>query len=277
MLPIVAFLKVTLAAPSSTPRTWAPDALMLIPSNVELAAPMVMLRTTTPDAPVNVTALLPLTAWATCAPAPGLEGLQTVKDPTLAAQLLAIARADVLRLDRLITDVADASRIDAQLARARFEPVDLGAMIESMLSMYEGRGVERGVRVAFARPRVGVAVVMGEDFRLARVVQNLVDNAVSFSPEGGLVEISATRVGDEVIIYVEDEGPGVPPESREAVFRRFHSERPEGEEFGRHSGLGLAIAKTIVEGHGGRIEIEDRPDGRLGGRFAIRLPAAGVS
>jgi len=204
-----------------------------------------------------------------------LEAMQAVKDPALAAQLLEIARADVLRLDRLITDVADASRIDAQLARARFESVDLGAMIEGILANYETRGVERDVRIAFARPRVGVAVVMGEDSRLARVVQNLVDNAISFSPDAGLVEISATRVDNEVIVHVEDEGPGVPPDSREAVFRRFHSERPEGEEFGRHSGLGLAIAKTIVEGHGGRIEIEDRPDGNAGARFAIRLPAAG--
>ncbi|AHE54185.1 ATP-binding protein [Sphingomonas sanxanigenens] len=203
-----------------------------------------------------------------------LEALDRVKDPALAAQLLGIARADVRRLDRLITDVSDASRIDAQLARARFEPVDLGAMIESIVGTYAERGVERGVRMAFARPRVGVAVVMGEDQRLARVVQNLVDNAISFSPDGGLVQISATRVAHEVIVSIEDEGPGVPQESREAVFRRFHSERPPGEEFGRHSGLGLAIAKTIMEGHGGRIDIEDRRDGRNGAHFAIRLPAA---
>ena len=115
---------------------------------------------------------------------------------------------------------------------------------------------------------------MGDGGRLARVFGNLLDNAVSFSPAGGLVEILATPDGDEIVIHVADEGPGVRPEQREEVFQRFHSDRPDGETFGKHSGLGLAIAKTIVEGHQGTIRILDRPGGQSGACFEIRLPKA---
>jgi len=105
------------------------------------------------------------------------------------------------------------------------------------------------------------------------VIENLVENAVSFSPAGGLVQVAATRDGDDVVIRVEDEGPGVPPEAREAIFNRFHSDRPKSEQFGRHSGLGLAIAKAIVEGHNGTIAATDRDNAPTGARFVIRLPA----
>jgi two-component system sensor histidine kinase ChvG len=138
--------------------------------------------------------------------------------------------------------------------------------------LWEPRAAERKAHVAFARPRLGTALVPGEESRLARVFDNIVDNAISFSPEGGLIEICAVRLGDEVVVTIEDEGPGVPAGSREAVFNRFHSIRPEGEAFGRHSGLGLAIARAIVDGHDGRILVEDRRDGRSGARFVIRFP-----
>ena len=115
---------------------------------------------------------------------------------------------------------------------------------------------------------------MGEPGRLARAIDNIIDNAISFSPPGGLVEIAAAHVGDEVRIRVDDEGPGVPEEAREAIFNRFHSVRPEGEDFGRHSGLGLAIARAIVEGHDGEIDVQDRDDAPSGARFTILLPAA---
>ncbi|MGZ8283603.1 MAG: sensor histidine kinase, partial [Allosphingosinicella sp.] len=193
-------------------------------------------------------------------------------DPMLREQLLDVVRADVARLDRLVVDIAEASRLDAELSRARFEPVDLGNLIESMLPLWEDRG-DRGVQIAFARPRVATAVVSGDESRLARLIDNLVDNAISFSPPDGLVEIRAAAVGDEVMLIIEDEGPGVPREARETIFNRFHSIRPE-EDFGRHSGLGLAIAKAIVEGHGGGIEVEDRHDGRPGARFVVRFPGA---
>jgi two-component system sensor histidine kinase ChvG len=110
--------------------------------------------------------------------------------------------------------------------------------------------------------------------RLERANYAIIDNPVSFSPAGGLVEIAAARVGDDVRIRVDDEGPGVPPEAREAIFNRFHSIRPEGENFGRHSGLGLAIAQAIVKGHDGEIDVQDRDDAPSGARFTITLPAA---
>ncbi len=201
-----------------------------------------------------------------------VDSLDRVEDPALRGQLLDVVRQDVRRLDRLIVDIAEVSRLDAELSRARFETVDLGMMIEALLGVWEQRAAERSVRMAFARPRSGTAVIMGDESRIARVLDNLVDNAISFSPPDGLVEIAATSVGDEVIVSVEDEGAGVPEAVREAIFNRFHSIRPDSEDFGRHSGLGLAIAKAIVEGHDGQIEAEDRHDGRSGARFVISFP-----
>jgi two-component system sensor histidine kinase ChvG len=110
--------------------------------------------------------------------------------------------------------------------------------------------------------------------RLERVFENLLDNAVSFSPDDGLVTIAAEADGDELVVAVEDDGPGVPEEEREAIFRRFQSIRPAGEAFGQHSGLGLAIARAIVDGHGGTIAVEARGNGVAGARFVVRLPLA---
>jgi two-component system sensor histidine kinase ChvG len=201
-----------------------------------------------------------------------VDSLDRIDDPALRRQLLDVVRHDVVRLDRLIVDIAEVSRLDAELSRARFEPVDLGGLIERMLDLWERRAAERDVRIAFARPRVGSTVVLGDEGRLARAVDNIVDNAISFSPEGGLVEIGAARVDSEVLLSVEDEGPGVPEAARAEIFRRFQSFRPESEGFGRHSGLGLAIAKATVEGHDGTIKVEERGDGRPGARFVLCFP-----
>ncbi len=203
-----------------------------------------------------------------------LDGLDNVSDPKLRGQLLDIAKDDVVRLDRLINDIAEAARTDAELARAQFERVDLGGLVGQLVSSWEGRREKGSAGLAFARPRAGSAVVMGKPDRLARAVGNIIDNAVSFSPPGGLVEVAVTRVGDEVRVRIDDEGPGVPTDAREKIFNRFHSNRPEHEGFGRHSGLGLAIARAIVEGHDGEIEVTDRDDAPLGARFTVRLPAA---
>ena len=202
-----------------------------------------------------------------------VDSLDRVDDPDLRRQLLDVVRHDVQRLDRLIVEIAETSRLDAELSRARFEPVDLGVLIEALLAAWEPRAAERGVRIAFGRPHTGTAVIMGEESRLARLLDNVVDNAISFTPAGGLVEIVAANTGPNVVVSVEDDGPGVPREGRDAIFRRFHSVRPD-EDFGRHSGLGLAIAQAIVAGHGGRIEVEDRHDGRPGARFVVRFPGA---
>ncbi len=203
-----------------------------------------------------------------------LDSLDRVEDPKLRRQLIEVARHDVVRLDRLIGDISEAARTDAELARAAFEQVDVGALIEQLVAGWEPRRDRGNARIAFARPRRSSAVVLGKPDRLARAIDNIIDNAVSFSPPEGLIEIAAARVGDKVRIRIDDEGPGVPSNAREAIFNRFHSVRPEGENFGRHSGLGLAIARAIVEGHGGEIDVQDRDDAPSGARFTICLPAA---
>ena len=203
-----------------------------------------------------------------------IDGLERIEDPKLRKQLIDVIRQDVVRLDRLVSDVGEAARTDAELARARFEPVDLGALIGNLVNSWESRRETGNVRIAFARPRRASAIVMGEPGRLARAIDNIIDNAISFSPPDGLVEIAATHVDDEIRIRIEDEGPGVPKELREAIFNRFHSVRPNAESFGRHSGLGLAIARAIVEGHDGEIDVTDRDDAPSGARFTIILKAA---
>lgn len=203
-----------------------------------------------------------------------VDSLGVVKDSALQERLLDIVRDDVVRLDRLITDVAEISRLDGELSRARFEAVDLGPLIEGMVEARDQRGRNGDVRVAFARPYVDTAVVFGDPSRLARMIENVIDNAVSFSPPGGLVEVSAIGIEDIVLIAIEDEGPGVPPDKRESIFRRFHTDRPDAEEPERHSGLGLAIAKAIADGHDGTVEVRDRSDGRSGAHFLITLPKA---
>ena len=203
-----------------------------------------------------------------------VDGLDLVEDPALREQLKAIVREDVARLDRLISDISEAARTDAELARATFERVDLGRLVEQLVKGWETRRVTGDARLAFARPRKSSAVVMGKPDRLARAINAIIDNAVSFSPPGGLVEVAVSRVGDQVRVRIDDEGPGVPADARQAIFNRFHSVRPEEENFGRHSGLGLAIAQAIVNGHDGEIDVQDRDDAPSGARFIISLPAA---
>lgn len=204
-----------------------------------------------------------------------VDGLASVKDPELQARLLAIVRDDVHRLDRLITDISEASRLDAQLSRAKFEPVDVGAMLKSIIAHHQQRGIGRDVRLRFDEANDLPLIVLGEGARLERVFENLIDNAVSFSPPGGVVSIAPTLTPGKLELRFEDEGPGVSEDAREAIFRRFQSIRPADEDFGRHSGLGLAIARTIVEAHGGTIHVESREDRLSGARFVIRLPLSG--
>jgi len=146
-------------------------------------------------------------------------------------------------------------------------------MLAAMVAEREARGPAHDVRLRFD-PLDDDLVVAGEGARLERVFANLIDNAISFSPEGGTVTIAARRDRSMLEVWVEDEGPGVPEEAREAIFRRFHSVRPAQETFGQHSGLGLAIARTIVEAHQGEIGVESREDRLSGARFVVRLPLA---
>ncbi|MBO9711813.1 stimulus-sensing domain-containing protein [Sphingomonas sp.] len=204
-----------------------------------------------------------------------VESLTSVRKKEHRDQLLDIVREDVHRLDRLITDISEASRLDAQLSRTTFVPVDLSAMIGALIAQRSARGLPNDVQLRFDQRPGEPLVGLGDGSRLERVFENLIENAISFSPPGGLITVSSGRDGTMLVVRVEDEGPGVPENAREAVFRRFHSVRPESEAFGQHSGLGLAIARTIVEGHQGSISVESRED-RLGGaRFVVRLPLAG--
>lgn len=204
-----------------------------------------------------------------------LEGLERIQDPALRDRLMALARDDVHRLDRLVTDISEASRIDALLSRTPFESIRLDELVSRLVRARAMRGVENGVTLQLDLDPTASTVILGEPQRLTSVVDNLVENAISFSPTGGTVRLSLASDGDWIILGVEDEGPGVPVEDREAVFRRFHSVRPAEEAFGRHSGLGLAIVRSVLDAHGGSITIEDRLDGRTGARFVVRLPLPG--
>ncbi len=205
-----------------------------------------------------------------------VDGLGQIADPDLRARLLVIVRDDVDRIDRLITDIAEASRLDAELSRTRFSTVDIGGMTETLLRIYEQQGLPRGIRFAFARPDPGSAVALGDAGRLAQVLRNLIDNAISFSPEGGIVRINLMRTGNRILLRVEDDGPGIPPDNLDDIFKRFYSARPSDEDFGKHSGLGLAISKAIVEAHDGQIAAGNRTEnGQIrGARFTVDLPAA---
>ncbi|MBL4718181.1 MAG: sensor N-terminal transmembrane domain-containing protein [Erythrobacter sp.] len=200
------------------------------------------------------------------------ESLSKVEDPTLRAQLLDIATHDVRRIDRLVTEISDASRIDAEMSRTEFEPVDLAQLLCTIVESREARDENEGRTLEITgadRP----ARVMGVPVRLERVIQNLLDNAVSFSPPAGRIWADLSRRDDWITLTICDEGPGIPEEKREKVFRRFHSDRPAEEDFGNHSGLGLAIARTIAEAHDGTLVATSRMDGESGACLHLGLPA----
>ena len=171
-----------------------------------------------------------------------------------------------------MTEIAEASRIDAELSRTDFERVDIPRLLRALIAERDNRGVNGsgGVILECSGANLGVA---GDASRLERVFHNLIDNAVSFSPAGAPIEIAISGDDDTVEIAVSDHGPGIPSTARERVFERFHSVRPAGEEFGQHSGLGLAIARTIVEAHFGILAASTRSDQEMGARLIVSLPA----
>jgi two-component system sensor histidine kinase ChvG len=208
-----------------------------------------------------------------------VETLERSDDAQRRARLLAIIVEDVRRIDRLITDIAEASRLDAELMRARMAPIDLAALLRTLVAI-EAAESSRGGRLALTLDtgaRGGdVLMVRGLESHLAQVFQNVIENALSFTPKDGEVRIAARLFRSTVIVAVDDDGLGIAEDSLEKIFERFYTARENGESFGKHSGLGLAIARQVVLAHGGSIHAENRKDKDghvLGARFVISLPS----
>jgi two-component system, OmpR family, sensor histidine kinase ChvG len=206
-----------------------------------------------------------------------VETAVRIEDPATQRRLMAIILDDVERLDRLITDISDASRLDAELSRLELGPVDIAAMLQALVDVHGATRAADGPRLVLDLPERGRSLMVpGIETRLSQVFLNLIANAVSFSPPNGEIRLTARQDGRAVLVTVDDHGPGIPDDKLTAIFDRFYSERPVGEKFGTHSGLGLSISKQIVEAHRGMIWAENRNAAGgavLGARFCIRLPA----
>jgi two-component system sensor histidine kinase ChvG len=200
-----------------------------------------------------------------------VETVARVKDPDQQRRLMAIIQDDVARLDRLITDISGASRLDAELSREETVPVQIDRLLSTLVDIHNETGGKDDPRLILDLAPGAKLRVRGLEERMGQVFRNLIVNAVSFSPPGGIIRVSATREGGVVVVEVEDTGPGIPENRYEEIFDRFYSERPSGEKFGTHSGLGLSISRQIVNAHGGTIRAENRAEG--GARFIVRLPA----
>ncbi len=214
-----------------------------------------------------------------------VETLPLAKTDESRGRLLAIIQHDVKRLDRLISDISDASRLDAELARAEARRVDLRKLLTTVVSVANERRRPKDALIQFdveTPPNEVEApfMIFGHDSRLGQVINNLLDNARSFSPPDAKVRVALRRVRGEVEMIVEDEGPGIPQDALERIFERFYTDRPE-QGFGQNSGLGLSISRQIVQAHRGTIQAENRPgpadeEGEptvRGARFIVRLPA----
>ena len=214
-----------------------------------------------------------------------VETLPRVTKEESRLRLLEVIEHDVRRLDRLISDISDASRLDAEMAREEAALIDLKPLIEAIVGIERELGVARNVSIKLVflqsgEPGEGGAAfrLHGHESRLGQVFTNLLDNARSFSPEGSTIHVRVRRDEEWVIVDVEDEGPGLRPDMLERVFERFYTDRADQDGYGNNSGLGLSISRQIVDVHSGTIEATNRPgpdDQTPGGaRFTVRLPAA---
>ena len=218
-----------------------------------------------------------------------VETLPLARNDEARGRLLAVIQHDVKRLDRLISDISDASRLDAELARDDSAPIDVAQLLDAVVSVQNETRREGQPKVELHAGRRGQRgggasdpfLVLGHDSRLGQVFVNLIDNARSFSPPDKPVSITLTRVAGDVLITIEDSGPGIPAHALERIFERFYTDRPD-QGFGQNSGLGLSISRQIVEAHRGSIRAENRhapgevgaDAPSLGARFIVRLPAA---
>jgi two-component system sensor histidine kinase ChvG len=240
----------------------------------------------------------PLTAARSTA-----EALAYAKTPETRQVLVREIQEELKRLNKLITDVSNAARMDAQLAIEEIEPVDVRIVLRGVVDVFKDMLAHDTKRVVLDIAEVPgnpiAFIVQAHEIRLGRVITNLLDNALSFSPDNGVVTVSARSTGNEVEIIVDDDGPGIPPENMESIFKRFYSDRPQTDRtVGKNSGLGLSMSREIVTTYGGRIWASNRQaepgapgpaqedqaglkgrraDGIAGARFIVRLPAAGAA
>lgn len=208
-----------------------------------------------------------------------VETAGRIVDPTQRERLMAIIQDDVARLDRLISDISNASRLDAELSRAEFASIDLAGLLGAIVDMHNAGAREDTTEVTLEIVSNSATTMMGIEDRLVQVFRNLISNADTFSPADGRIRIALGSNDGWLNVTVDDDGPGISAGKEAAIFDRFYTNRPEGEKFGTHSGLGLSISKQIVDAHGGKINATNRrgPDGRvLGARFLVRLPADGA-
>ncbi|MBZ9684614.1 sensor histidine kinase [Mesorhizobium sp. CO1-1-7] len=214
-----------------------------------------------------------------------VETLPLAKNDTSRARLMEIIQHDVKRLDRLITDISDASRLDAELAREDAGTVDLKKFVTDLVAVSREttrnkKAVEIELKVAKLPQGAKGYVVVGHDLRIGQVITNLIENARSFVPEDhGHISLSLARAGKFNILTVDDNGPGIRADAIDRIFERFYTDRPAGEAFGQNSGLGLSISRQIVEAHGGTLTAENIPGTKpgeiKGARFVVTLPAEG--
>lgn len=209
-----------------------------------------------------------------------VETLPRVTKEESRQRLLDVIEHDVRRLDRLISDISDASRLDAELAREDAAPIDLKALIEAVVGVQRELASKQKVSIKLAFTKSGGReqgfTMDGHESRLGQVFTNLLDNARSFSPAGGTVQVRVSRDGDVLVVKVEDEGPGLRPDVLERIFERFYTDRADQDGYGNNSGLGLSISRQIIEVHGGSIEARNRPGSDPetpgGACFTVRLP-----
>ena len=199
-----------------------------------------------------------------------VETATRLKDPERQRRLMEIIAEDVQRLDRLISDISDYSRMDAELSRAETEEVDLRVLLQTLCELYNADADGPPVKASVPENLIVPAL----ESRLVQVFRNLISNAITFTPEGGSVRVRAWRDKDQAVVTIEDDGPGIPPGKEEAIFNRFYTERPSGEKFGQHSGLGLSISKRIAGAHNGDLTATNRIlNGEVKGAiFTLRLP-----
>jgi two-component system, OmpR family, sensor histidine kinase ChvG len=211
----------------------------------------------------------PLTSVASA-----IETLRRTTDEDKRQKLMGVVRDDVRRLNRLISEISDASRLDAELSRAKAHPVDVAALVNALADMFQDPDVQGAPKIVLDLPASGLRV-RGLEGPLAQVFRNIIENAMSFSPKEGEIHISARSASGRAVITIEDQGPGIPDENLEVIFRRFYTARPLSHGFGKNSGLGLSISRQIVEVHDGKIVAENLrdADGKItGARFVVELP-----